>query len=237
MADLGRNCALAVPATHDGSMARMLLTDDDDLGRYLDAHSTPPDAVQRRLIETTAQLGGISVMQIGADQGAFLQILVACLQPRFAVEIGTFTGYSSLAIARGLPEGGRLLCCDVSEEWTTVAREHWELAGVSDRIELQIGPAADTIGALGDDVEVDFAFIDADKTGYLDYYESLVPRLSTKGMIAVDNTLWSGKVLDDEVDDADTVALREFNDRVVADDRTLVAMTPIGDGLTLIRLR
>jgi caffeoyl-CoA O-methyltransferase len=215
----------------------MLSTNDDDLGRYLDAHSTPPDAIQQRLIETTSELGGISMMQIGPDQGAFLQILVASIEPRFAVEIGTFTGYSSLAIARGLPDGGRLLCCDVSEEWTAVAREHWELAGVSDRIELRIAPARDTLAALDDDVEVDFAFIDADKTGYLDYYEALVPRLSPKGLIAVDNTLWSGRVLLDDATDDDTVALRAFNDHVVADDRTLVALTPIGDGVTLIRLR
>ena len=204
---------------------------------YLADHSEPADEVQRSLIERTAALGRASAMQIGPEQGAFMTVLVGALQPSFAVEIGTFTGYSSIAIARGLAPGGRLLCCDVSEEWTAIAREHWTAAGVDDRIDLVIAPASETLAALDDDVQVDFAFIDADKTGYKAYYEALVPRLSPQGLIAVDNTMWNGQVLDDSDDSADTMALREFNAHVAADPRTITAMTPIGDGVTLIRLR
>lgn len=204
---------------------------------YLAQHSEPPDEAQRALIERTAALGGAAVMQIGPEQGAFLTVLVGALQPRFAVEIGTFTGYSSIAIARGLAPQGRLLCCDVSEEWTSIARDHWSAAGVADRIDLVIAPARDTLAALDDRVSIDFAFIDADKTGYLDYYEAIVARLSPQGVIAVDNTLWNGQVLDESDDSADTAALRAFNAHVAADPRTIAALTPIGDGLTLIRLR
>lgn len=204
---------------------------------YLADHSEPPDDVQRALIQRTAELGRASGMQIGPEQGAFLTVLVGALRPAFAIEIGTFTGYSSIAISRGLAPGGRLLCCDVSEEWTAIAREHWAAAGVDDRIDLVIAPAGQTLAALADDVRVDFAFIDADKTGYLDYYEAIVPRLSEQGVIAVDNTLWSGQVLDETDDSADTVALRAFNAHVAADERTVTALTPIGDGVTLIRLR
>ena len=210
---------------------------DADTTAYLAAHSEPADDVQRALIERTAQLGRASGMQIGPEQGAFLTVLVGALQPSFAIEIGTFTGYSSIAIARGLAPGGRLLCCDVSEEWTAIAREHWAAAGVDDSIDLVIAPAGETLAGLGDDVSVDFAFIDADKTGYLDYYEAIVPRLSPQGVIAVDNTLWSGQVLDESDDSADTVALRTFNAHVAGDERTVTALTPIGDGVTLIRRR
>lgn len=204
---------------------------------YLADHSEPPDEVQRALIERTAALGRASAMQIGPEQGAFLTVLVGALQPTFAIEIGTFTGYSSISIARGLAPDGRLLCCDVSEEWTAIAREHWAAAGVDDRIDLVIAPAGETLAALNDDVRIDFAFIDADKTGYLDYYEAIVARLSPQGVIAVDNTMWSGRVLDEDDDSPDTVALRAFNAHVAADERTMTALTPIGDGVTLIRLR
>ncbi len=204
---------------------------------YLADHSEAPDEIQRSLIERTAALGPASAMQIGPEQGAFMAVLVGALQPTFAVEIGTFTGYSSLAIARNLGPGGRLLCCDVSEEWTAIAREHWEAADVADRIDLVIAPAGETLAALDPDVVVDFAFIDADKTGYLDYYEALVPRLAPNGIIAVDNTLWNGRVLDDSDNSDDTVALRAFNAHVANDDRTVTALTPIGDGVTLIRGR
>jgi caffeoyl-CoA O-methyltransferase len=151
--------------------------------------------------------------------------------------VGTFTGASALAIARALPDGGRLLCCDVSEEWTAIARRHWEAAGVSDRIDLVIAPAIQTLRALPDDTPVDFAFIDADKTGYLAYYEELVPRLSDHGLLVVDNVLWSGRVMDPSVFDDDTVALREFNSRVMADDRVDVVMLSVGDGVSVVRRR
>ncbi len=210
---------------------------DEDLQHYIAAHSDDVDAVQESLIEATTALGWISEMQIGRTQSAFLTVLVGALQPQFAVEVGTFTGLSSLAIARSLPTGGRLLCCDVSEEWTSIARDHWEMAGVADRIELRIAPALETLSSLPNDQQVDFAFIDADKTGYLAYYEAIVARLAPHGVIVVDNTLWSGLVLDQTDQSEETVAIRAFNDRLVADERTHVSLTPIGDGVTLIRLR
>ena len=144
---------------------------------YVLANTTAGDAVDESLSEATRELGGVARMQVAWDQGLFLSMLVSALRPRLAVEVGTFTGASSLAIARALPDGGRLLCCDVSEEWTAIARRHWKAGGVSDRIDLVIAPAIKTLRALPDDTPVDLAFIDADKTGYLAYYEELVPRL------------------------------------------------------------
>jgi caffeoyl-CoA O-methyltransferase len=151
------------------------------------------------------------------------------------VEIGTFTGSSSLALARGLGPDGRLLCCDVSEEWTSIAREHWEKAGVADRIELRLGPALDTLRSLPADETFDLAFVDADKTGYADYYEELLPRLRPGGLLLVDNTLWSGAVLDEKDDTDDTVAIRELNDRIAADPRVRVVLLPLGDGVTVVQ--
>lgn len=203
---------------------------------YLDARNTPPDAGQQALRLETEQLPSWG-MRLNHEAAVMLQLIVRAQRPQFCVEVGTFTGYSSLTIARALPAGGRLLCCDVSEEWTDVARRHWEANGVADRIELRLGPAIETLRALPAEPTVDFALVDADKTGYIDYYEELVPRLGPRGVIAVDNTLWSGAVIDDDDDSADTVALRAFNDHVADDPRTVVALTPIGDGLTLIRPR
>jgi caffeoyl-CoA O-methyltransferase len=208
---------------------------DDALSAYVAEHSTKPDDVRRRLIERTEALGDAAGMQIAPEQGEFLTMLTSLVQARFAVEVGTFTGYSALSIASGLAEGGRLLCCDVSTEWTDIAREHWALAGVDDRIDLRVAPAIETLRALPDDTVVDFAFIDADKGGYLDYYEELLDRLAPGGLICVDNTLWSGAVIDPDIHDADTEAIRRFNDHVAADVRTRQVIVPIGDGLTLIR--
>jgi caffeoyl-CoA O-methyltransferase len=207
---------------------------DQPLHNYVMAHTTPADPVRRSLTEATAALGPWARMQVADDQAALLSALVSAVRPTLAVEIGTFTGSSSLAIARALPTGGRLLCCDVSDEWTAIARRYWEAAGVDDRIDLVIAPALTTLQGLGDAV-VDFAFIDADKTGYLSYYEELVPRLSTHGLLAIDNVLWSGRVLDPAVEDEDTMALRALNDRIVADARVEVVMLSVGDGLTLVR--
>jgi caffeoyl-CoA O-methyltransferase len=204
---------------------------------YAVAHGTPPDAVQESLIAATAALGGVSRMQIAPEQGAFMTLLAKLVDARFAVEVGTFTGYSSICIARGLAEGGRLLCCDVSEEWTAVARDHWVQAGVDDRIELVIGPAADTLRALPGDPPIDFAFIDADKTGYRTYYDEIVQRLRPGGLVLVDNVLWSGNVVDDRDQSDDTVAIRAVNDHIAADDRVDVVMLPIADGLTIARKR
>ncbi|MBC8364349.1 MAG: class I SAM-dependent methyltransferase [Actinobacteria bacterium] len=208
---------------------------DEDLDAYVQAHSPPVDDVQRSLIEETDSLGPVARMQVAPDQAAFLALLVAAVRPKFAVEVGTFTGFSSLAIARALPEGGRLLCCDISTEWTDIARRHWSMAGVDDRIDLVIAPAIETLQALPDARHVDFAFLDADKAGYLAYYEELVPRMSPHGIIAVDNVLWSGRVLDAGTEDTDTVALQEFNDHVMADDRVTSVLLSVGDGVNLIR--
>src|SRR3954454_7940027 len=173
---------------------------------YLVAHGTPPDEVQRALIEETAKLGGISMMQVAPEQGALLTILTKLIGARSAVEVGTFTGYSSLCIARGLAGGGRLLCCDVSEEWTAIARRHWERAGVADRIELRIAPALETLQGLPDGETIDLAFIDADKPGYVGYYEALVPRMRPGGLIVLDNMLRGGRALDPQNDDDRAIA-------------------------------
>ncbi len=205
---------------------------------YLVAHGAPPDEVQQWLIqETLAKVPDLSMMQISPEQGAFMTLLARLIQAKHAVEVGTFTGYSSLAIAYGLRSDGHLLCCDVSEEWTAIAREGWERAGMAERIELRIAPALDTLRALPKDALIDLAFIDADKQNYAAYYEELIVRMRTNGVILVDNVLWSGTVADPSVTDADTNAIRAFNDMVAADTRVDASMIPLGDGLTLLRKR
>ncbi|MEX0665445.1 MAG: class I SAM-dependent methyltransferase [Acidimicrobiia bacterium] len=205
---------------------------------YIVEHSSPPDEVQQWLIEETrAKVPDLSMMQIAPEQGAFMTLLTRAIGAKYAVEIGTFTGYSSLAIAYGLPPEGHLVCCDISEEWTAIARDAWARAGVAERIELVIAPAIETLRGLPKDVVVDLAFIDADKQGYAGYYEELIPRLRTGGVILVDNVLWMGAVADPKVTDADTKAIRAFNDMVAADDRVDTSMIAVGDGLTLLRKR
>lgn len=204
---------------------------------YLVAHGTPPDAVQRELIDATRKLGGIAIMQIAPEQGAFLTLLTRLVGARRAVEVGTFTGYSALCIARGLPADGHLLCCDVSLEWTNVARTYWEKAGVDDRIELVIAPAAETLRALPREESLDLGFIDADKPGYPVYYEEILARLRPGGVILVDNVLWGGAVADPQAGDEQTRAIRSFNDAVAEDERVDSVMLPISDGLTLLRKR
>ena len=208
-----------------------------ELHEYVVAHGTPPDEVQESLIARTSELGGISRMQIAPEQGAFMTLLTKLVDARFAVEVGTFTGYSSICIARGLAPGGRLLCCDVSEEWTAIARKHWVAAGVDDHIDLVIAPAADTLRALPADPPIDLAFIDADKTGYRTYYEEIVERLRPGGVVLIDNVLWSGNVIDPSDTSDDTEAIRAVNDHVAGDDRVEVVMLPIADGLTIARKR
>jgi caffeoyl-CoA O-methyltransferase len=208
-----------------------------ELHRYLVDHGTPPDSLQEELIEETAKLGGIAMMQIAPEQGAFMTMLTRVIGARRAIEVGTFTGYSALCIARGLQAGGRLLCCDVSEEWTSIGRRFWEQDGVADRIELRLGPALDTLRTLPAEPAFDLAFIDADKQNYPNYYEEVLTRLRPNGVILVDNVLWGGRVIDPEADDADTKAIRAFNDRVASDDRVDTVMLPLGDGLTLARKR
>jgi caffeoyl-CoA O-methyltransferase len=209
-----------------------------DIHRYLLDHTTPVDGVQQWLIdETQARVSDFSMMQIAPEQGAFMTMFTRIVGVRRAVEVGTFTGYSALCIARGLVDGGRLLCCDVSEEWTAIGREAWKRAGVDDRIDLEIAPAIETLRALPVDEPIDLAFVDADKGGYASYYEELLPRLRANGVILVDNTLWSGSVVDGSRTDGDTSAIRAFNDLVAADDRVDSVILTVGDGLTLIRKR
>ena len=208
-----------------------------DLHAYLIAHGTRPDAVAQALIDETAELGGIAMMQIAPEQGAFMSLLTRLMGARRALEIGTFTGYSALCIARGLPEDGKLLCCDVSEEWTAIGRRYWEKAGVAERIELRLGPALDTLRALPEDEVFDLAFIDADKPSYIPYYEETLKRLRPNGLILVDNVLWMGRVATPEAEDEQTVALRAFNRHVAEDPRVECVMLPISDGLSLLRKR
>lgn len=208
-----------------------------ELHAYLVKHGPPPDPVLESLASETRALGGIAIMQVAPEQGALLTMLVKLIGARRVVEIGTFTGYSALCLARGLPGDGKLLCCDVSQDWTAIAKRHWEKAGVADRIELVIAPAIETLRALPRDAHLDLAFIDADKTSYVDYYEEILTRLRPGGLILADNVLWSGNVVNPKADDANTAAIRRFNDHVAADRRVESVMLPISDGLTFARKR
>jgi caffeoyl-CoA O-methyltransferase len=206
-----------------------------ELADYLVGHGTPPDAVQLALIDETRDLGAISGMQVAPEQGAFLTLLTRLIGARSAIEVGTFTGYSSLCIARGLPDDGRLICCDVSEEWTAIARRAWESAGVAAKIDLRIAPGADTLRSLPETETIDLGFIDADKPGYPVYYEEILKRLRPNGVLLVDNVLWGGRVVQGDADDDNTIVIRAFNDMVAADDRVEAVMIPLSDGLTLCR--
>ncbi|MGC5018541.1 O-methyltransferase [Micromonospora sp. DT47] len=206
-----------------------------ELHAYLVAHGSPPDEIIRDLAaETLALLPDQATMQVAPEQAAFLTFLTQLLGVRQAVEVGTFTGLSALAIARGLPEDGRLTCFDISEEYTGVARRYWARAGVDDRIELRIGPAADRLRELPHERYLDFAFIDADKTGYPIYWSELVPRMRPGAVIAVDNTLRGGRVIAPQ--NADDRAIAAFNDDVLTDVRVDAVMLPIADGVTLARV-
>lgn len=204
---------------------------------YLVAHAPPLDDLQRELITETEKLGGISMMQIAPEQGAFMTLLTRLIGARHAVEVGTFTGYSSISIARGLPDDGTLLCCDVNEEWTAMARKYWERAGVDGQIELRLAPAVDTLRALPPGEQFDLGFIDADKGNYPHYYEEVLTRVRRNGVILVDNTLWGGAVADAKATDDNTKAILAFNDMVASDDRVESTILTLGDGLTLIRKR
>jgi caffeoyl-CoA O-methyltransferase len=207
-----------------------------DLGRYLLDNSTQPDQILTDLVdETRRAVPERMSMQISADQGQLLTMLVQVTGARSVVEVGTFTGYSSICLARGLPPDGHLLCCDVSEEWTAIARRNWDKAGLSDRIELRLGPAADTLRSLPIEPQFDLAFIDADKGGYPVYYEEILQRLRPGGLICVDNVLWSGRVADRSITDGNTQVIRDFNEMVAADSRVTVVILAVADGLSLIR--
>jgi predicted O-methyltransferase YrrM len=209
----------------------------DTLYDYLHSVSLRESELQRRLREETAE-DPMARMQISPEQGQFMALLARLMGARRCIEVGVFTGYSSLAVALALPADGRIVACDVSEQWTSVARRYWAEAGVADRIDLRLAPALETLDALlaaGDGGTFDLAFIDADKTNYLGYYERVLALLRPGGLILVDNTLWSGRVADPEDADADTVALRHFNERLHRDERIDLSMLPVGDGLTLAR--
>jgi caffeoyl-CoA O-methyltransferase len=209
----------------------------EQLQRYLVEHSLPLDDVQRSLIAETAALGDISQMQIAPEQGAFFTVLTAALGVRSAVEVGTFTGYSALSIARGLADGGHLLCCDVSEEWTSIGRRHWELAGVSDRIELRIGSASATLRSLPAAASIDLAFIDADKRSNRDYTEQLLPRLRPGGVLLIDNVLSGGDVLHSDAAEDQVAHIRAFNDWLAGHQAFDSVMLPVADGITMARKR
>jgi caffeoyl-CoA O-methyltransferase len=208
----------------------------DEVREYAVSHGTwQPDEVVKQLHTDTRALGDVAGMQIGDDQGQLLTLLTRLNGTRRAVEVGTFTGYSSLCIARGLVEGGTLLCCDISEDWTAIAQQAWQEAGVADRIELHIAPAADTLRSLPHDAVIDFAFIDADKPGYATYWTELVPRVRTGGLLLADNVLWSGEIVEPDPEDGNLTALRNFNDLVASDDRVEVVVLTAFDGLTIAR--
>ena len=212
---------------------------DDRTYEYLLAHSLREAPALAALRAETASHPKVN-MQIAPEQGQFMQMLVRLTGARRAIEVGVFTGYSSLAVMLAMPKDGRLLACDISSVYTAVARRHWQEAGVADRIELVIAPAKATLDAriaAGESGRYDFAFIDADKGGYLAYYERLMKLVRPGGLIVVDNTLWSGEVANPENRDSDTAALREFNDILHKDARIELAMLPVGDGLTLARIR
>jgi caffeoyl-CoA O-methyltransferase len=210
---------------------------DPAINDYLLAHSEQADQVMRDLAEETHRdLGGRAAMQITHDEGELLTMLVRLTGARQAVEVGTFTGYSSICIARGLPDDGHLLCCDVSEEWTSIARRYWERAGVADKIELRIAPAVETLSALPTEPHLDFVFIDADKVGYPAYYEEIVGRVRPGGLIVFDNMLRDGRVLDPGTDEDDR-AIADLNAALVADDRVDVVLLPVRDGVMLARRR
>jgi predicted O-methyltransferase YrrM len=209
----------------------------DSLYAYLLSVSLRESDLQRRLREETAR-DPMARMQISPEQGQFMALLARLMGARRCIEVGVFTGYSSLAVALALPEDGSIVACDVSEAWTSVARRYWAEAGVAHKIELRLAPALETLDALhasGAAGTFDLAFIDADKVNYLDYYERVLVLLRPGGLAVADNTLWSGRVADPEVADADTVALRHFNECLYRDARVDLVMLPVGDGLTLAR--
>ena len=202
---------------------------------YVRSHSSPPDPVLDELrAETSRRFPDWAHLQIGPEQGTFMTLLSQLIAPRRVVEVGTFTGYSAICLARGLAPGGSLLCCDVNADWTALAREYWQKAGLDGQIELRLGPAADTLRSLPADASVDLAFIDADKSGYAGYWDEVVPRIRSGGLILVDNTFMHGRIFASDPD-PDARAVRDFNEYALADDRVELAMLSVGDGLIFAR--
>ena len=207
----------------------------DEIDAYAEAHTTAPDELLAELAEETRSTMSAPQMLTGVVEGRFLEQLVFALQAKRVLELGTFTGYSSLSMAAGLPQGGHVDTCEVSEEHAEVARRYLAQSPYGDRITVHMGPALETIERLGG--EWDFVFVDADKENYGNYYEALVPRLKPTGLMAIDNTLWSGRVIDDEDDSPPTRAIRELNDRIAADERVIAVQLTVRDGITLVRRR
>ncbi|HVB06035.1 MAG TPA: class I SAM-dependent methyltransferase [Acidimicrobiales bacterium] len=211
---------------------------DPAIVTYAEGRLTPPDPVQEALRTATRErVAGHAGMQIGHDQAVLMEILARAMGARRAIEIGTFTGYSALAVVRGMGPAGRLICLDVSEEWTAIAREFWARAGVAEQVDLRIGPALESLAAMADEEPFDLAFVDADKEAYGEYFDLLIERLRPGGLLLADNTLQSGRVIDPTSDRPATFAMRAFNDKVAADPRVTTVLLPIGDGVTVAQRR
>jgi caffeoyl-CoA O-methyltransferase len=205
-----------------------------ELHRYAVEHSDGRDELLRELAaETEREAGGRAVMMTAPEQAAMMTVLCGAIGARRALEVGTFTGYGSISIARGLPEDGGLVTCDIDEQWTAIARRYFERAGLADRIDLRMGPALETLRGLPDDEPFDFAFIDADKTGYPGYYDQCLRLLRPGGLLLLDNVFLGGDVIDPDVDRDAALVMRQLNDRIAADDRVCSAMVPVADGVTM----
>jgi predicted O-methyltransferase YrrM len=220
-------------------MANKTIGLSDELAAYVVKVGTREPAVLARLREETAAIPQHG-MQIAPEEGAFLAMLVELTGARRCIEVGTFTGYSSTAVALALPDDGELVCCDVSQQWTSLARKYWDEAGVAAKVDLRIAPAAETLDQLladGEEAAYDFAFVDADKSGYDGYYERLLRLVRPGGLIVFDNTLWSGRVLDPNAADEDTRAITTLNAKLADDERISLCLLPVADGVTLVRRR
>jgi caffeoyl-CoA O-methyltransferase len=208
---------------------------DEKLEQYAEAHTTPVDPLFERLAAETREKSQVPQMMVGLLEGRFLEFLVRQTNAKSVLELGTFTGWSSISMATGLPPGGRVITCDVNEETTAIARRYAEEAGVADRIDYRVGPGLEAIEEL--DGPFDLVFIDADKPNYVNYYEAVLPKLADDGLVIADNVLWSGRVVDESDDDEGTNAIRSFNAHVARDSRVECVMLTVRDGMTLIRKR
>jgi predicted O-methyltransferase YrrM len=221
-------------------MSNRTIQVDDRLYDYIVSVSVRETELLKQLRQETMQLGGIARMQISPEQGQFMALLVELMGARRMLEVGTFTGYSSLVCAMALPPDGEIIACDMSKEWTDIAQRYWQEGGVSDKIQLKLGPAAETLQQLlqnGQANTFDLMFIDADKTGYDTYYELGLKLVRPGGLILIDNVLWHGSVADSSDQDEDTVAIRALNKKLHTDNRVTLSLLPVGDGLTLARRR
>lgn len=207
--------------------------------RYLQNNSLRESDVLKKLREETSQLT-MARMQIAPEQGQLMRLLVELIQAKKTLEIGVFTGYSALSVAYSLPKDGKVVACDISEEWTDIAKKYWQMAGISHLIDLRLGPALETLDSLlnnGEADTFDFAFIDADKSNYPIYYEKALTLVRPGGLIAIDNVLWDGQVADPKINNKSTTVLRELNAKIHQDERVMMSMVPIGDGVTLVLKR